>query len=198
MINFLPPDLKDSYRYAHRNLNLLRWVIMLGIGLVGLVVISGAGFFYIQRQTNDYTRQNDMATASLKRQNLGAVQKEITEISNNLKLVVQVLSREVLFSKLLTRLGSVTPSNAVLTGISIPQTTGGIDISAKTADYNAATQLQVNLSDPQNKIFSKADIVSINCADNTTDPKYPCSVTIRALFAKDNPFLFINDGKTNS
>jgi Tfp pilus assembly protein PilN len=198
MINFLPPDLKDSYRYAHRNLNLLRWVILFSVGFVGLAIISGAGMMYLQRQTNAYALQNNITGATLKKQDQDKVQKEISEISGNLKLVVQVLSREILFSKLLTRLGAVTPSNAILTGISISQTTGGIDIAAKTADYHAATQLQVNLSDPANKIFSKADIVNIDCSDTTTDPQYPCVVTIRALFSDNNPFLFINAGKSAS
>ena len=198
MINFLPPDIKESYRYAHRNVNLLRWTIMFGIGFVGLVIISGAGLFYLQRQTVAYTTQIDGANAQLKKQNLGDVQRQVTEISNNLKLVVQVLSREVLFSKLLTRLGAVTPSNAVLTNLSIAQTTGGIDITAKTTDYGAATQLQVNLADPNNQIFSKADIVSISCNDADPTSKYPCTVTLRALFSNTNPFLFINSGKSGS
>lgn len=198
MINFLPPELKSNYRYAHHNLHLLRWVIMFSIGLVGLLVISGAGIFYIQSQTASYTAQIETANESLKKQNLGTVQRQVTDISNNLKLVVQVLSREVLFSKLLTRLGAVTPSNAVLTNLSILQTTGGIDITANTTDYNAATQLQVNLADPKNKIFSKADIVSITCNDADKTTKYPCTVTLRALFSDNNPFLFINSGKNES
>ncbi|MEO6513638.1 MAG: hypothetical protein ABIR37_03035 [Candidatus Saccharimonadales bacterium] len=198
MINFLPPELKDSYRYAHRNVSLLRWTIMFSIGLAGLLIISSAGLFYMQRQTNLYTSQVEATNASLKKQNLGAVQKEVTEISNNLKLVVQVLSREVLFSKLLTRLGTVIPSNAILTNLSIAQTTGGIDITAKTTDYNAATQLQINLADPNNKIFNKADIVSISCNDADPTAKYPCTVTLRALFSDTNPFLFINSGKSGS
>jgi hypothetical protein len=197
MINFLPPDLKESYRYAHRNVSLLRWTVLFGIGFVGLIVIGGAGLFYLQNQTNLYTAQVDSANAQLKKQNLGSVQREVTDISNNLRLVVQVLSREVLFSKLLTRLGAVVPSNAILTNLSIAQTTGGIDITAKTTDYHAATQLQVNLADPNNKIFSKADIVSISCND-TDATKYPCTVTLRALFSDTNPFLFINSGKTAS
>lgn len=198
MINFLPPELKDSYRYAHRNVALLRWTIMFGIGLLGLILLTGAGVFYMQRQTNYYSRQIDFATTNLQKQHIGEVQHQVTEISNNLRLVIQVLSREVLFSQLLTRLGTVTPSNAVLTNLSIAQTTGGIDITAKTTDYNAATQLQVNLADPKNQIFNKADIVSINCNDTDANAKYPCTVVLRALFSNTNPFLFINSkGKTS-
>jgi len=198
MINLLPPDIKQSYRYAHHNHSLVRWVIMFSVGLVGVLAISAAGIIYLQQTSETYTKQINSTNESLKKQNLDTVQKQVSDISSNLKLVVQVLSREVLFSKLLKQLGAVTPSNTILTNLSIVQTTGGIDITAKTTDYVAATQLQVNLQDPKNKIFSKADIVSINCSDPDPKAAYPCTVTLRALFSDNNPFLFINSGKKSS
>ncbi len=200
MINLLPPDIKKSYRYAHANVKLVRYVIAFTIAFLGLALLSAGGILYLQHSTDNYRQQVAASQASLRQQDQTKVQKQVTEISNNLKLVVQVLSREVLFSKLLTRLGSVMPSNTILTNLSIVQTTGGIDISARTADYQAATQLQVNLADPNNKVFSKADIVSITCDNGGGDAqsiKYPCSVVLRALFANNNPFLFINDGKAS-
>ena len=85
------------------------------------------------------------------------------------------------------------PPGSSLTGLNIAQVTGGIDITAGASDYNTASQVQVNLADPNNKIFSKADIVGINCASGSSG-SYPCTVTIRALFAANNPYLFINSG----
>jgi len=198
MINLLPPDIKQSYRYAHFNHSLVRWIAMFSIGLVGALAISAVGIIYLQQTSETYTKQINFANETLQKQNLSTVQKQVSDISSNLKLVVQVLQREVLFSKLLKQLGAVTPSNAILTNLSIAQTTGGIDITAKTTGYEAATQLQVNLQDSKNKIFSKADIVSINCGDPDPKTNYPCTVTLRALFSDNNPFLFINSGKKSS
>ena len=195
MINLMPPELKETYRYASHNHRLMHWVVMFGVGLVGVMAIATAGVIYMQQSSDKYTQTIAAANASLEKQDLAQTQKEVKEISNNLKLVVQVLGREVLFSKLLKQLGTVTPSNTILTDISIVQTTGGIDITAKAIDYQAATQLQINLQDPRNKIFSKADIVAINCNDADPLSKYPCTVTLRALFAQNNPFLFINADK---
>jgi hypothetical protein len=115
----------------------------------------------------------------------------VEAISNNLKLVVKVLSREVLFSKLLTQIGSTLPKGAVLTSLNIAQTTGAIDLEAGAIDYDSAAQIQANLRDPNNKIFSKADLVSIQCTGSSA---YPCKVQIRAQFASNNPYLFINNG----
>ncbi|HET8709039.1 MAG TPA: PilN domain-containing protein [Candidatus Saccharimonadales bacterium] len=201
MINLLPPAIKQDYRYAEANLHLIRWVVLFGVALVGLVLLSVGGMMHLQKSTDEFTRQIATQQASLQKQNLAGTQKQVTEMSNNLRLVVQVLSREVLFSKLFTQLGNAMPKNTVLTNLSISQTIGGIDITARATNYQSATQVQVNLADPANKIFSHADIQNITCSSGTdsgSDPlskTYPCTVTIRALFADNNPFLFINSGK---
>lgn len=198
MINLLPTEIQQEYRYARRNSWLMRLVVMFGIGLTGLVVISAAGVWYLNQTANAYVKQAASTQLSLDAQKQTETETKVKEMSNNLKLAVQVLSKEVLFSKLLQQLGASTPNNATLSNLSISELQGGVDITARTTDYNAATQLQVNLADPNNKIFDKADIVSITCAAPASGSKYPCTVVIRALFAKNNPFLFINNGKAGS
>jgi Tfp pilus assembly protein PilN len=128
----------------------------------------------------------------LSKQKYGETKKQVGDISGSFKLVVQVLSQEVLFSQLLKQIGATIPNNAYLTGLNISQTKGAIDISASATDYKTATQVQVNLADPKNRIFSRADINNITCGVNAQDPRYPCTISIRALFSPNNPFLFIN------
>jgi Tfp pilus assembly protein PilN len=193
MINLLPPETKNTYRYARYNRTLLRWIMACAFSLAGGLLLAGGGYLYLNRAITDTNKQISTISGQLQAQNLPGVQKQVRSISNNLKLVVQVLSQEVLFSKLLKQLGSVTPSNTILTNLAITQTEGAVDITAQTTNYDAATQLQVNLADPKNQIFSKADIISISCTGGASTGKYPCTVNIRALFATDNPFLFIND-----
>lgn len=195
MINLLPPESKETYRYARRNHTLRRWVIACILSLAGGAILAGGGYLYLNQAIAQTNKQISTADHQLKAEHMDDVQKQVTTISNNLKLTVQVLSQEVLFSKLLQQLASVTPSNASLTNLTISQSQTGVDVTAQTTDYAAATQLQVNLADPKNQIFSKADIVSISCISGGTNSKYPCTVTLRALFSADNPFLFINDGK---
>lgn len=190
MINLLPSDLQQMYRYGRRNRMLLHWVIGAGLGLVCALLLMVAGVVILQVSANSYNQQVADTNKQLQKQNVGDIQKQVTEISNNLKLTAQVLSKEILFSQLLKQLGTVIPPNTSLTNLAISQTRGAIDITAQTANYNAATQLQVNLADPTNRIFSKADIVSITCASGSNQSKYPCTIILRALFATDNPFLF--------
>ncbi len=203
MINLLPPDVKQTYHYARRNVRLVRWMTAVGFALVGLAGISIGGQWYLEQSVKQYAEQVSAAEATLKKQDQANVEKQVQDISNNLKLAVQVLSKEVLFSELLKQLAVVTPTDAKLSNLAISKIQGAVDISASTTDYKAATQLQLNLADPANKIFSKADIVSISCstAAASADPlqgKYPCTVLVRALFATNNPFLFINGTSSTS
>mgnify|MGYP001588319331 FL=1 len=166
---------------------------MFAVSLVGLGVLSTYGLVSLHRSSLSYSKQIATAEALFQRENFSGTQKQVQDISNSFKLVVKVLGQEVLFSELLKQIAATIPAKSNLTSLNISQTQGAIDITAVATDYNTATQVQVNLADPANKIFSKADIVNINCNDtNSLDPNYPCTVTIRALFATNNPFLFIN------
>lgn len=194
MINLLPPDLKRDYALARRNAGLRKILTLIGFGLAGLLLLVGAGILYLDQASKAYTTQAEAAEVRLHEQKQDEVEKRVQEISGSLKLAVQVLSQQVLFSKLLKQLAVVTPSNVSLSGINISKLQGAVDLTAKTTDYNAATQLQINLTDPNNKIFSKADILNITCPTSDGTPvRYPCTVTIRAEFATaDNPLLFVN------
>lgn len=194
MINLLPPELKETYRYGRRNRVLLRWISTGALGLVGGAVLVLGGYVYLNHTIQDSNRQLTYSNKQLQQLDQATVQKQVTNISNNLKLATQVLSKEVLFSKLLRQLGTVTPRDVILTNLSITQIEGAVDLTAQTTNYNAATQFQVNLADSANKIFSQADIENINCNAGGTNAQYPCSVSLRALFAANSPFLFINDG----
>jgi len=193
MINLLPPDIKTGYRYARRNVRLRRWVVMCLVALVGLGAITTYGLLTLRTATDDNNRRIAAAQALFKHEDYAGTQKQVQDISNSFKLLVQVLSKEVLFSSLIKQIGTAMPDNANLTSLSIPQTQGALNITADAPDYRTASQVQVNLSDPNNKIFSKADIESITCQSATNvDPTRPCIVVIKALFTDNNPFLFIN------
>lgn len=196
MINLLPPELKESYHYAARNVQLVRWAVICSLSFVGLALVSTVGLIVIQQTTLSYTGQIASAQKSLKDQKLTETQAQVSDISSSLKLAVQVLSKEVLFSKLLAQMATIMPANAVLTNLNLTQAQTSVEVTALTTDYSAAAQLQVNMADPANKLFSKADLVSVNCGNQSGDNRYPCTATIRALLAKNNPYLFINNGGT--
>lgn len=190
MINLLPPEIKQAYRYARINRHLLHWIVVFSVGIAGAAIITAFGYLYMNQTANSYKNQIATSNQQLAAQNLSGVQSQVKDISNNLNLVVQVLSKQVLFSDLLQQLTTLMPPDTKLTSLSIAQTQGGINITAAAKNYNAATQIQVNLTSPDNQLFSKADIVGIDCSGVTS---YPCSIQLRALFSPNSSYMFISN-----
>jgi hypothetical protein len=191
MINLLPPQTRDDIMYARRNTRLLHWIFAIVVGMFGMVVVVAFGYFYIHQNIQNVSRQVELSKQELKDQKLDETQKQVEEISNNLKLVQQVLSKQVVFSGLIKQIGSVMPAGTSLSSLTLNKLQGGTDLQVASKSYQAASQVQVNLQDPANKIFEKVDIVTINCNPNSQSA-YACTGTYRALFAKENPFYFLN------
>lgn len=200
MINLLPEEYKKSFLYARKNTRLARWSMAItGVALCFALLIFG-GQWYIQQATKNYAKQVATTQSELDAQNITETQAKVQEVSNSLKLIDQVLSKQILFSKLIRQIGAAMPSGSVMSNIELPALEGGINISAEAKNYKTASQVQLNLADPRNKIFDKADIVSISCDSDSQEPlqedeqadPYPCTVNVRAEFVKDNPFLFIS------
>jgi len=196
MINLLPPDIKEDYLYAHRNTRLRGWIIACGFALGGILLIVSAGLIYMQHSINAHGKEAEQTRLALQTQKISDIQKRVDGISANTKLAVQVLSREILFSKLIKEIGGALPEDAILKSLEINKAQGGIQgglqLNAAAGSFNSATQIQVNLQDPDNKVFDKADINSVSCgaAPNPSN-KYPCEITLRALFGKNNSYFYI-------
>ncbi|GIW60800.1 MAG: hypothetical protein KatS3mg087_1866 [Patescibacteria group bacterium] len=195
MINLLPADYRSSLKYARRNSILLKWLVGLTASLTLLISTVFLGQAYLRMETNRYAKITEQTKQELKEQDFEETLSKVQNISGNLKLIVRVLSKQILFSGLIRQIGAVIPPGVVLADIDLGKVDGGIDLTAKAESYEKATQTQVNLSDPNNKLFDKVDIISVNCQG--TDEKYPCTVSLRALFTKNNPYLFINQNRGN-
>jgi hypothetical protein len=203
MINLLPAGIKEDISYARRNTQLLNWIIVVLAALSIMFAIILGGLIYMQQSINSYTKQVAEAKQTLQTQQLEQTQKRVEEISGNTKLTVQVLSREILFSKLIRQIGAALPRDSVLETLEITNAQNGIQLNAAATDYAAATQVQLNLQDPKNEVFEKADINSITCTDPNANAqatststsalisKYQCEISLKALFSKNNSYLYI-------
>lgn len=191
MINLIPTETRTNMMYARHNSAMLKWSFALAAGLIGVGLIVVAGMIYLTQTTQNQEKKLAIAEQNLNSQNITETEKKIDEISSNVKLTTQVLSREILFSKLLRQLGSALPANTSLQELQIDKFQGGLSLTALAKDINSATQVQVNLQDPKNKIFEKSDIENITCTPGNSDTNYPCKVQVRSLFLKNNPYLYI-------
>lgn len=194
MINLLPPATQKNLIYARRNTTLRSWLIILTISLIVTVLVILGSLFYFKQTTKSIEEKVAGSQQQLKDQKIDETRQSLVGISNNVKLTIDVLSREILFSRLLERMAQIIPSNAVLSNLTINQLEGGLTIQIDATDIESATQAQVNLSDPKNGIFSKADLETITCEDSR-ETEYKCTASIKVLFSDDNPFSYISTNK---
>lgn len=191
MINLLPNDYKLRLRYGRLNISLAQWLGASAVIIAGLGLILGVGWLYMDQQIKNLNRSIATTQEQLKTQKLEEVREQADEISQNIKVISQVLSREIRFSSLIQEIGKVMPPGAVLSSLTLSdKVTGAVDLNAQTRDSTAAAQIAINLSDPKNNIFAKVDIVNVNCSLEAKN--YPCTATLRALFDKKTSERFIN------
>lgn len=195
MINLIPNNKKNTITYARYNSVLLKWLIMILIVIAGLLVILGGSLFYIKQDIKAHEESINSSKKSLADQNEQATLERVSEVSGRLLLVVDVLSKEVVFSKLLPHIGSLMPNGASLNGLSLSrESAGGIDLTIGAANYIVAAQALANLQASESLLFESADANDIVCDGVSDNSTYPCQATIRAVLVKDNPFLLLNQG----
>ena len=190
MINLLPTNYRLGLRYGRLNARLRHWIEIGATLIAVLIIILAAGWLYIDKQIKDLNHSIARTQAQLQTQNLQQVQKQADQISQNVRIINQVLGREIRFSDLIQEIGKVMPPGTILGSSTLAKVNGTLDLSASAKDYTSAAQIAVNLSDPKNNIFAKVDIININCSASGT--AYPCNGSFRALFDKKTPGRFLN------
>lgn len=196
MINLLPTSHAESIRYGRQNTSLRDWLLGMAGAIGGLVIIFAGGWIYLNQQQSSLQREVSGTQQQLKDQNLTQVQKDAKEITGDIKVINKVLSTEVRFSDLIQAIGKDMPPGAVLSSLSLSnKVNGALDLSASTSGYQSAAQVAVNLSQSNNKIFSKIDIINVSCGGINPNQSYKCTATYRALFSKSAQTQFLSVAK---
>jgi hypothetical protein len=197
MINLLPTSDKEDIVFGRRNRILLHWIIAVILVITAVGAMTVFGQFYINKNTRSLEAVAEITQQRIANQNLQSTQQQIQNLSNNFKTVSQLLGRQLLFSKLLIKIGSIIPSRAVLSGITLSTSTSALDLNVIAENREAATQAFVNINDPANGLFNKADLLSVDCNVNTpsttqAQTKYPCTASIKVVIKTDSSFYFLN------
>lgn len=196
MINLLPPEVKQSITYGRRNAVLVKWIIAIVIVITGIAAMNIFGWLYINQNVHNQQKLVSLTQNRISSQNLEAAKNQLQDLSDKVKTIVQILNKQLLFSKMLTTIGSILPDGSVLSNINLSTTDSALDLSVSAVSRDAATQAFVNISDPANNFFDKADLVSITCETPSTK-KYPCTAQVRVTLKNNSSFYFMNTVTAN-
>ncbi len=195
MINLLPPQRLLNMRIARNNMILRRY---LELALISFVVIAGAviGAYYLleNQQTNIKTT---LEADQKKVKELEPVQKQAEDLSVTINTIAGLMSRNVVFSDMLTQIGGIMPSGSVLTGLqfSLEDLKSPLVVSAQVESEERAAVLRNNLA--SSPLFKSAEIKLITeikkeesattdlAGEPVVQSPYNYTVTINAFFKDD-------------
>lgn len=201
MINLLPPEVRENITYGRRNRQLIRWLFAVIIVIGGIGAMTVFGQLFINKNIKSLQAVAEVTKQRMARQNVDGTQKELQALSNNFTTVTQLLSRQILISKIITKIGSIMPNGAYLNDISLSSNSTYIDLNILAKSRDAATQAFININDPKNGLFDKSDLISVNynvsSGSNTGNMDYPYTARIRVTFKTDSSFYFLSSITSN-
>lgn len=164
MINLLPPKRLLDIKIARNNTILRRYIELVIFGVLILAVAVAASYYFLSRQQSSI--RQTLGINQAKAQQLQSVQKEAEELSATVNTISALLSRNVQFSQMLTQIGSLMPSGAVLTGLqfSIEDLDSPLVVSAQVENEERAAVLRNNLAGSE--LFKSAEIKSITLEED--------------------------------
>lgn len=192
MINLMPSDIKKDRAYGRSNVILLRWTYQISAAFVLLILALLSGYSFMVSAQKSVKNNKSTVESAIKNEKLDQTETEYNAFASNVKTVTQILSKQVLYSSLLQQIGSVTPSGATLSSVSISSSANALDLNFNITSADIAPILQLNLQDEKNQLFQKADIIQVNCQQSSVSGTEKCTAQLKAEYKKDAKFLFIN------
>lgn len=158
MINLLPDDSKSARRFATLNRKIGNYLVLVGLIITLLCGAYGYGHLTLTKERSDI--EASIATKSAELTDLEALSNEAQGISDTISTAATLLNREIRFSELIQKIGSVMPEGAKLNGLSLTgDKTHPLEIQAILESPEQAGILQNNLLTLD--IFEAADIQDV-------------------------------------
>ncbi len=195
MINLLPSETRENRLYGRRNRQLVRWCIAALLAAIGIVGIAAGGYVFLTRSEASAASEKTRVETQIAQDQLDKVLAEYNSFTADLKTVVQILSKQILFSELIQQIGSVVPPGTTLNTVSISNKDNALSLDFTLDQASSAPTLQLNLEDPENALFEKADIIQLSCQTDDVTRVQTCSAQVRVLLKKDAPYYFLNSVK---
>lgn len=191
MINLLPPQRLANLRLARSNTILRRYIELVIISVIILLAAVALAYYFLHDQ-----QVNTRQTVELNQQKITQLepfQKQAQQLSLTVNTIAGLMAHNVKFSEMLTQVGGVTPSGAVLTGLqfSIEDLKSPLIISAQVDTEQKAAILRNNLAG--STLFSKAEIQSITqtgASGTTSSVPNNSDTTAGAGVASTSPYKF--------
>lgn len=191
MINLLSPGSQKQYRAARLNLRLRNYLIVFSCVTLAIAGTFGAGVYLTTQERTAAEKQYQEREQSLAA--YSSVKSEAESFADNLKTAKSILSQEVRYSDMVTRIASTLPPDAVLGSLTLDQATISkpVAFNARVKTKDGAISLKTTLE--ASPLFENVNINNIieekieSTEKNTIKRDFPVVVTISLTFSKGQP-----------
>jgi Tfp pilus assembly protein PilN len=193
MINLLPPEIKDSIRFARINVILIQYAIIAiftVVIVITLMLFGKASLGNTKSELEELIRVDRVKIAELEQ-----VNTEAKKLSETVSTIGKLIDQEVKFSVLLQEIGAVIPKGTVVSGLTLSQDAAEpISLSVLTDSAERAGVLQENLI--ASDLFLSADILSVTKASGDVAGGYQFTAELQAYYNPDLPLATLDDPVT--
>ncbi len=169
MINLMPTEDKRQIHAARTNVVLLRYIII--VVLTFLFMLAALGFSYSiltgVKSAAQRVSQNNVSEVSANTQ----ANIQVKQLQSSLSSAKTVLSNDIDYPKVLTRIGAATPPGVILSTLTLNSTTFGapttVQFLVKTNSAGTALQSKLQAS----PYFAGVTLQSLQ--SNSGNPAYP-------------------------
>jgi hypothetical protein len=155
MINLLPQEMKQDFHYGRRNSQVLRWLVTVIFGILMLLVVAAIGRLTIQTARNQTLAQKQVLEDQLKTADYDTINGEYSDFSSGLSNVKKLYQQQVLYSRLIRKLGTLLPPGAKITNISIGDKDRAVSLNFDNDAEGMGPTIQLNLTDQSKQVVNK-------------------------------------------
>lgn len=181
MINLLPPADKRQIQAGRSNALLLRYNILIIAAVAFLMAAIGVVYVYLgntKLSAEQVIKDNQAKVADF-----ADTEKKANEFKSNLTVAKQILSKEVVYTKVILEISALLPKGVVLDSLNLDAKTFGTPVTlnahAKTVDDAIALKTAFQNS----PLFSNVNFQSISTEES--GEAYPIRVNLNVTINKD-------------
>jgi Tfp pilus assembly protein PilN len=181
MINLLPPANKRQIRAGRSNTLLVRYNFFL-LGALGFLLVAiGVVYFYlVNTKTSAETVVKENQTKVV---NYQQVEQEANAFKSNLAVAKQILSKEVVYTKVILEIAALIPKGVILDNLNLDAKTFGTETTLTARAKTVDDAIALKNSFQNSPSFSNVHFQSIATAE--AGGAYPISVSLNVTINKD-------------
>ncbi len=184
MINLLPYEEKKQLRAARFNTVLIRYLVTLWMGSIFMATIFAGAYYNLtlsKTSAEQLLSQNQSKSSAYQ-----SVQQQAATINANIASARNVLSQQILYSKVLISIGQITPQGVVIDKLSLSPSTFGTAITLQAYARDSDAALALKTAYQSSSIFSNVSIQNLSGGSGTSGSVsgYPVSITLNVTINK--------------